>query len=124
MYCTQQGLKPVAHLAMPRQKLRTVMHVSTLMDFILLEPVGNMPGWKICPRAGRAVINLIQSFDSVDKEIALFFTDCRKVSANSISKCHCLIPFFFELSRDRVSTLNVTARCARRLSGRTGSRAW
>jgi hypothetical protein len=45
-----------------------------------------MPRGKIRSGAARAVKNLVQLLDCVNQQIALFFADCGKVSANSISQ--------------------------------------
>jgi hypothetical protein len=57
---TQERFEPIAHLTMPGQELRNMVHVSALVNFILFEPVGDMTGREIISASGRK--DLIQLF--------------------------------------------------------------
>jgi hypothetical protein len=55
-----------------------------LVNLVLFEPVGDVSRGEI--RTGPRVIHLIQLFDGIDEEVALFLADSGEIAADSISE--------------------------------------
>jgi hypothetical protein len=87
----QQVLQPIDDLPMPREELRSVVHVCRLMNLVLLEP----PADPARDRVGSAprVIPVVQLNERIPEQSALRRLNRRDIAPDTVSQGHGCFPF-------------------------------